>query len=245
MDSLFSNSHLNKYRPMELPFTRKPGRRERHLRRRHRNPLFAWPPKEVMPEDLLAAQKADHEEMEAFRDSFRVLVQRAIDLPPNAGSDEVLALKEELERHYEQSCGLPEDHAKEREAIAKLIGLITRAVRRAAGSDPLAQQELQDEEAARAIHFRLLQQPLVADILHPESPVGTNELAPSVLSASGEEVDALLEVFDAGQLTLLAVQCRELLQRLSSSGVDQPEAQVCLARIDAGMSSGDVGAAIN
>ena len=28
---------------MEVPFTHKPGRRERHLRRRHENPLFAWP----------------------------------------------------------------------------------------------------------------------------------------------------------------------------------------------------------
>jgi hypothetical protein len=46
---------------MDLPFTHRPGRRERHLRRRHENPLFAWPPAEVAPEVLLAAQKADHE----------------------------------------------------------------------------------------------------------------------------------------------------------------------------------------
>jgi len=230
---------------MELPFTHKPGRRERHLRRCHENPLFAWPPKEVVPEDLLTAQEADHEEMNVFRETFRVLVQRAIDLPPNAGSDAVLGLKEELERHYEQSCGLPEDHAKEREAIAKLIGLITRAVRSAAGNDPLAEQELQDEEAARAIHFRLLQQPLVADILHPESPIGRDELAAAVLSSTDEEVDALLEVFDPDQLTLLVVQCRKLLQRLASLGVDQQGAQARLARIEARMLGGDPGATFN
>jgi len=230
---------------MELPFTHKPGRRERHLRRRHENPLFAWPPVEVAPEDLLAAQEADHKEMDAFRDSFRALVQRAVDLPPNAGSDEVLALKEELERHYEQSFGLPEEHGKEREAIAKLIGLITRAVRRAAGEDPVALQELRDEESARAIHFRLLEQPLVADVLHPQSPIGADELAPAVLAASEGEVDALMEIFDSGQLALLAVQCREVLQRLAASGIELPAAWDRLARIDENLSGRNGGASVN
>jgi len=82
---------------MDLPFTTTPGRRERHLRRRHENPLFAWPPVAVDPQALLAAQKADHEEMEAFRDAFRALVQRAVDLPPNADSDIVLALRSDLD----------------------------------------------------------------------------------------------------------------------------------------------------
>jgi hypothetical protein len=217
---------------MELPFTHWPGRRERHLRRRHENPLFAWPPRAVAPEDLLAAQQADHEEMEAFRASFQALVRRAIDLPPNAGSDEVLGLKEALERHYEQSCGLPEDHAEEQRAIAKLIDLITRAVRRSAGGDPLAQQELRDEEEARAIHFRLLRQPLVADMLHPDSPIGADELAPAALSAAASEVAALLEILDADQRTLLAVQGRALLDGLAAEGAEPPQARARLAQLE-------------
>jgi hypothetical protein len=217
---------------MELPFTHKPGRRERHLRRRHENPLFAWPPREVAPEELLAAQKADHEEMESFRASVQALVQRAMGLPPNAGSDEVLGLKEDLERHYEQSCGLPEDQADAQLAIVKLIDLIMRAVRRSAGDDPLARQELQDEEEARAVHFRLLRQSLIADMLHPDSPIGTDELAPTALSASEPEVDALLEVLDANQRTLLVVQGRALLDDLTAMGVSLPQARARLAQLE-------------
>ena len=74
---------------MTLLFTDHPGRRERHLRRRHGNILFARPPIEVEPETLLAAQKADQEELEAFRAAFRHLVQEAAGLPPGAGSDRV------------------------------------------------------------------------------------------------------------------------------------------------------------
>ncbi|MCU0835027.1 MAG: hypothetical protein MUC77_11455 [Chromatiaceae bacterium] len=218
---------------MELPFTHKPGRRERHLRRRHENPLFAWPPEEVAPEVLLEAQRLDHEEMEAFRASFRALVQRAVDLPPDAGSETVLGLKEELERHYEQACGLPEDHRWERESIAKLIGVIMKVIRRSAGPDPLARQELDDEESARAIHFGLLQQPLVVDILHPETPIASEELVPSLLSAGPDEVEAALDLFDPGQVALLVSQASELLARLESHSVDMTAARGRLAQMQA------------
>lgn len=205
---------------MELPFTHRPGRRERHLRRRHENPLFAWPPVSVEPLNLLEAQKADHEEIEAFRDSFRDLVQRAMDLPPNAGSDQVLALKEDLERHYEQACGLAEDHTQERAALRRLIELVARAVRRAAGSDPLAQAELDDEEQARTIHFRLLEQPLVGDSLHPQSPISPDDLLPTLLTAAPSELAAALEVFDHHQVLALVQQGHALLARLEVVGVD-------------------------
>jgi hypothetical protein len=230
---------------MELPFTHKPGRRERHLRRRHENPLFAWPPAEVAPEDLLAAQRADHEEMEAFRDSFRALVREAVDLPPNAGSEAVLGLKEELERHYEQSFGLPEEHREEREAIRKLIDLIMKAVHRSASEDPLARRELADEAEARAIHFRLLEQPLVADMLHPDTPIGPGELPPSVLCAGRSEVDALLEVLDPDQVALLAAEAENLLTGLEARGVDTQSPRQRLALLEAHLASRPVVDPIN
>ncbi|MFY9972829.1 MAG: hypothetical protein WAK53_01125 [Chromatiaceae bacterium] len=204
---------------MELPFTHQPGRRERHLRRRHENPLFAWPLQEVEPEVLLAAQKADHDEMESFHAAFRDLLERAVNLPGDADSDTVLGLKQDLERHYEQSFGLPEDHARERAALRKLIDLIMKAVRRSAGSDPLAQQELGDEQQAREIHFRLLEHPLVADLLHPETPIGPDELVPTLLSASAEELEAALELFDLPQVEELAQGAAQLIERLEGEGL--------------------------
>jgi hypothetical protein len=221
------------YRPLDLPFTHKPGRRERHLRRRHGNPLFGLPPQEVAAEELLAAQREDHEDMEAFQVAFRALVQQAVDLPPNAGSEVVLGFKEQLERLYEQSYSLPEDHSREREAIAKLIALIMQAVRRSAGPDSLARSELGDEAEARAIHFRLLEQPLVADLLHPETPIGRDELTPALLSAAPAEVEAALEVFDPDQVAMLVAEGRDLLDRLRADGMEAPAARARLARLEA------------
>lgn len=230
---------------MELPFTHKPGRRERHLRRRHENPLFVWPPEEVAPEALLAAQQADHEEMESFRETFRALVQRAIDLPSDAGSDLILELKESLERAYEQSCGLPERHDEARAAIRTLIEVIMRALRRVAGTDPLARQELADEEEARAIHFRVLEQPLIADLLHPESPIGPDELAPSVLSAGLDEVAALIEILDAAHCAELATESARLLDDRAARGLDITLARQRLALLATGGDPGMTGSGRN
>ena len=204
---------------LDLPFTHKPGRRERHLRRRHGNPLFAWPPEEVAPERLLEAQRLDHEEMEAFRESFRRVVQRAVDLPPDAGSDPVLELKADLERHYEQACSLAEDQSEPKAALAKLIELIMRTLLRHVGDDATARQELADESAARAIHFRLLEQPLVADLLHPESPILPQQLTPSLLSATDAELAAACELFDEPQLVVILDEAWALAERLAESGV--------------------------
>lgn len=218
---------------MDLPFTRSPGRRERHLRRRHENPLFAWPPQQVASDDLLAAQQADHEDMQAFDARLRGLVQRAAELPPDAGSDQVLSLKEALEQHHEQSYALPEheQHEDERAALRRLIDLIMKTLWRQAAGDPVAQQELSDEQAARAIHFRLLEQPLVADLLHGQSCIAPEELAPSLLTASDAEVEAACELFDGPQLATLVHQGERLLERLTEHGVGAPAARRRLALV--------------
>lgn len=220
---------------MDLPFTHKPGRRERHLRRKHENPLFACPPQEVAPEALLAAQKADHEEMEAFRGSFVSLLQKAIDLEPDAGSDTVLRLKEEMEVAYEQSFGLPEDHSKEQAYIRQLITLVMTALRRNADTDQVAQAELDDEEYARGIHQRLLEHALVADMLHPETLITAEELAPSVLCASATEVDALMEIFEPQQIAVLVQQAAQILDRLKALGVPTDSPVARLRQMTAGL----------
>jgi len=229
---------------LDLPFTHKPGRRERHLLRLHENPLFAWPPREVEPEELLAAQKADYDDMLAFRDGFRALIQRAVDLPPDAGSDEVLGLKEALEAQYEQTFALPEDHAEERAALKRLIDLTMKAIWRQAAADPLAQQELSDEEAARAIHFGLLEQPLIADLLHPESDIGPDLLVPALLSATAAEVEAAAGLFDASQLAEIIRDGEALVLRRSADGAGTETAEARLGQLRGARARLETGSAI-
>ncbi len=225
---------------MPVQFSHNPGRHERHYRRRLGNPLFPAAP--AMPDDetLLEMQRLDHEELLAFISELRAAVQSAVELKPNEESDVILGIKERLDRLYEVSAGLAEDHSGNQAAIRELIEVIMRNVERGAAGDPQALDELAQERIARAAHFELLTTPLVADLLHPQSTIAPDELAPTLLSASEAELDAALQLFDADQLSVLhgdALACLERAGPAAGEAAAERLAQIAAAlaaRVGAG-----------
>jgi hypothetical protein len=194
-----------------LRFSTFPGKRERHLLRKQHNPLFPEPQRTITPTQLEQAQRLDHEELVEFISGFRALVHEATQLPENAGSERILSIKERLDQTYEQAARMADDQHEIQQGVEKLVAVVMQAVRKGAGSDPLALQELADEEAARATHYALLDYPLVADLLDPESVISEQELLPSLLSASPEALRAARSLFDPAQLAALAEAGKSLL----------------------------------
>ncbi len=214
---------------MPLLFSEYPGRRERHLLRRRNNPLYPEAQRTLSTQALQEAQRLDHEEIVEFLQTFQGLMAEAAKLGGNIGSEVILGLKERLDQTYEQACGLGDDQTETKEAIARLIEVIMRAVIAGAGNDAVAQAELEQEQAARAMHFALLESPLVADLLHPESPIPPAELVPTLLSAGEEELELALELFDPEQLEQIARDASSLLVGLGGGG---GEAQRRLGQIE-------------
>ncbi len=200
-------------RDMKIPLSEKPGRHERHYRRRLDNPLFG--DRAVARDDdaLLEIQRLDHEELIAFLQALRQTVQRAVTLKPNEGSEVILELKEQFDRLYEQSAGLADEQAGNQSAIADLLDVIMRNVERGAGADPQAADELAQERAARSTHFELLRFPLVADLLHPDSTIAREDLAPTLLSEDEPALAAALALFDAEQLSAVYASAEQCVAR--------------------------------
>jgi len=219
--------------PMRVPFSQLPGAHERHYRRKLANPLFPDGPGAVDDDALLEVQRLDHEALVAFIADLRRLIAEAVGLPPTAESDQVLSLKERLDKAYETACGLADEQERNKAAIRRLLEVMMRAVRTGASGDPRAEAELEQETQARDLHYRLLEHPLVADLLAPESPIGPDELAPTLLSAEPEGLEAALDLFDTGQLALIVAQSRDLLSRSDPGGGLLAEARDRLARLEA------------
>ncbi len=196
---------------MQPPFSDKPGRHERHLRRRIDNALFDEPVAEDVRDELLEAQRRDQEERVAFQSELQAAVQEAVDLDPNVDSDTILDLKQRLERLYETASGLAGDQQANKGALRRLVDVITGTIRNAAAGDATAAQELDQEEAARQVHYGLLEHPIVADLLHPDTVIRSHELLPTLLSENAEALDAALSVFDAVQVAELSTDARRLL----------------------------------
>lgn len=197
--------------PAKIPFSSLPGRHERHWLRRLDNPLFAAGMSAGDDDELLEMQRRDHDELLAYLTELRALVQRAVTLRPNEASQVILDLKSDLDKSYEKASTLADDQRNNKEAIAQLLEVVMKSVQASAGDDPAALRQLEEERLARTLHFRLLEHPIVADLLDPESRIQAHELVPSLLSESAEGVAAALELFDDEQLQRLVADGAQLL----------------------------------
>lgn len=204
----------------KAPFSNKPGRHERHLLRKLDNPLFPRPVIDPADEEILEVQRLDHEELLAFITELRQLVQQAIELKPNEESQVILDLKADLDKSYEKACTMADEQEGNKQAIHQLINVIMRTIRVNAAGDPQAEQQLNEEEQARALHFALLEQPIVPDLLDPDTLIREDELVPCLLSESKEGLAAALELFDEEQRTQLVAQAEQLVEAMDSPPED-------------------------
>lgn len=209
---------------MSLIFSSHPGIRERHLIRQYKNPLFPEQRREFSEQRLLGARYMDEQEQDDFIAVFQGLIEEVTLLNANEGSEKMLDLKSRLDQCYEQCCGLAGDNDAEKQAIIKLVGIIMSAIWQSAKGDAEAEINLQEEELARTTHYRLLQFPLVVDLLRPKSPIMEDELAATLLSETEDSVTAAFYLFDAQQRESLCQQAVVLLDEKLHHQQDLPEA---------------------
>ena len=201
-----------------------PGAHERHLIRRHQNPLFGERQTEVNSDSLMEAQKEDHELLQKFMIDFRDVITQATSLKPNEDSEVILEVKDKLDKLYAASVSVADDQSRVKESIKKLLDVVMKAVRAGAGNDSHALQELDQEEKAREANMAFLESRLVADILDPESPIEDQDLIPTLLSADKDDLALAVQLFDLNQLDFILKQGESLLNQLESKGDDVTKA---------------------
>ena len=197
-----------------------PGAFERHLIRRENNPLFGDRQTEVNSDTLMDVQKKDHEILQQFMLDFKEVMTKAISFKPNEDSEVILEIKDALDKLYGVSVCVADDQSRVRESIKKLIAVIMQSVRKGAGDDAHALQELDQEDMAREGNFNFLDSKLVADILDPDSPIEDVDLIPTLLSAQKDDLALASQLFDKEQLVFILSEGEKLLNRLEAEGHD-------------------------
>lgn len=201
-----------------------PGAHERHLIRRHQNPLFEERMTHVNSDSLMHAQKEDHELLQKFMLDFRDIITQATSLKPNEDSEIILEVKDKLDKLYAASVSVADDQSRVKESIKKLLGIIMKSVRAGAGDDAHAMQELEQEEMAREANMAFLESKLVADILDPDSPIEDKDLVPTLLSADKDDLALAVQLFDPDQLDYILIEGEKLLNKVESEGHDVSKA---------------------
>ncbi len=199
----------------DLTLSKLPGKHERHLIRRANSPLFGKRHQPLHQKSLEHAQRKDHEELIKFINHLRGLVSQAMNLSSNVESDVIIKLKEKLDESYEEAARLADQQDDNKAAILALIESIMSTISKNAAGDTLAFQELGKERQARGTHFALLENPLIADIIDPNSAIADDELIPTLFSVSPEVLEKTLVLFDLAQLMEIQKDANILLEKLN------------------------------
>lgn len=197
-----------------------PGAFERHLIRRENNPLFAQRQTKVDSDTLMEVQKKDHDLLQKFMLEFKQTMTKAVSFKSNEDSEVILEVKDSLDKLYGVSVSVADDQTRVRESIKKLLVVIMQSVRKGAGDDAHALQELEQEDMAREANFNFLDSKLVADILDPDSPIEDIDLIPTLLSAVKDDLALASQLFDMEQLNYILTEGEALLNKLEAKGHD-------------------------
>ncbi len=202
---------------MDIPFSARPGSHERQLKTRYRNPLFPAHRRNVTLIDLADAQATDETELQQFQREFTDTFRQAAEMGPHVGSEVILGLKSKCDELYEKACGLGGDLAAEKQSLEQFLDVLMKAVIKGASGDDHAMDELTREASARKLHFRLLQAPVVCDLLRPDTPVAKDELIPTLLSQTAEDLQLALQLFDHQQRRELHQQASAQIRNMQQS----------------------------
>jgi hypothetical protein len=201
-----------------------PGAFERHLIRRSDNILFGSRQTEVSSDSLQENQKKDHDILQQFMLDFREVMTLAIALKANEDSEVILEIKDKLDKAYAGSVSIADDQTRVQDSIKKLLAVVMQSVRKGAGDDAHALQELEQEDTAREANFAFLESKLVADILDPDSPITDEDLIPTLLSAEKDDLALATQLFDKDQTTYILSESEALLNKLDAEGHDVKQA---------------------
>lgn len=216
---------------LQQKFRKNPGCRERHLRRKLDNPLFAPDERSLTLEELDAEQRRDDDELGAFLAAVKALVSRVSELSPDSDTGEVVELKKQADAYYEQCLGLPGDQRRVKTALIKLITELTRLNMQTL-RDTRSLVALQDEQVRRLAHFTRLEFPLTGDICREQSPLAKGDLVPTLLSEPADALSAALSLFDSGRVSAIRDEARALISERRGEGHDLSRAEENLALID-------------
>jgi len=213
---------------MQLFFSARPGCFEAHVYRRNRNPLFLAERRSPSQDEVNDARKRDEAELSQFYTDFRAMLEEVGKLAPHVESDVILGYKEKTESFYEACAGFPGDHANDKQGLERLHRLIMDKMVGGAENDPYARWQLEQGEEARLMHQKLLEFPLVAHLLRPDSPVPREELVATLLSSEEDAVQAAMAMFDPEQRGQLVAEGEALLRQLQDAFVNLPSLRLRL-----------------
>jgi hypothetical protein len=192
----------------EIVWSARPGCFERHLQRRHRNPLFPPERRRVSAAELEEARRRDASELESLRRQVSELLDRIARLSADAAPEELRPVQRGIQTLFRRST----------EVGGKAIGLAWELRNLHQTLADLWPQAADRAVAAAAPESLEPDHSFLSQALRADSPIRPDELVPSLLSEDVGTIRSVARGLDAGTREMYRLAARALVESVRAGG---------------------------
>ncbi len=179
----------------QLVWSNNPGCFERHLQRKHGNPLFPVESHLVTQEQIDEARRRDLQDAQALAEDFKRLHQEVLGLPPAISIHENSILREKIDELLDRAAAIGGDIGDAVEQVlSELRDAVISAWRKAAHGNSEANEAMDAAESFYNQNVKMFRNRFNAQRGRKDSPIRGEDLIPALLSEDLETIRIVIEV---------------------------------------------------
>jgi hypothetical protein len=204
----------------ELAWSTEPGCYERHLQRRHQNPLFPPASRVVTQEEVDAARTHDAAEAKAFHAEVWELVRASQKLSDPLTVRQAFEIRQKIDDLMDRAAELGGNLAKEEEMLSTLYEALISDVRRGLEQveNDEALQRLQKAEEFRTKFVEQVHNRFFAQMKREDSPIKPEEIVPSLLTEEPESIQLVMNILDDDTKNLFQREAIGIIKEAEAAG---------------------------
>lgn len=204
----------------DLPWSANPGCFERHLQRKHNNPLFPGPERLVTEEQITLARDRDRADALQLVEDVKV-VQLAIAELEHPSLGDVDRIRQRIDDLLHSAAQVGGDMSNR---IVKMLDDTRESVMNAwcagVGGNDKALEALEHAEAHQRLRTLVVNNPFVAQMLRKDTPIKPEDVVPALLCESPETIRIAMQVIDGDTRTRMRQGAEEAARRARDEGAD-------------------------
>ena len=213
--------------PSDLEWSENPGCFERHLKRKHENPLFPEPDREVTQEQIDEARERDQQDAADLKEEVIVLISDLEKLPELATTGDLSSVRERLDDLLDKAVGIGGEADATKDSLNTLRRALIDSMREGLKDNDEALKAIEKAEAFHQERVKTIHTPFAAQLLR----IKEEDLIPALLSESPETTRLVMQMMKGKNKKRIINAACDLLESVLAEGADIPLANEKLKAI--------------
>jgi hypothetical protein len=198
----------------ELKWSENAGCFERHLKRKHENPLFPEPDRNVTQEQIDEAQRQDQADAVSLQKKLLDLASDIAKLPALATWSNCSPIRERIDDLLSEVAGVGGPADNTRESLNSIRTALISSLREGIKDNEKASKALEEAEEYHQKQIEIAHDPFVAQM----GRIPSDDVVPAMLSESPETIWKAMSIMNENTVDLVVADARDRVRRAQAEG---------------------------